>query len=85
MNDRGLLQKPLSLTCAVQKKTTEFPNHCAEPFEFYLGFLKQHIYRYSPHNDVSLNDGQHIRRWSDKIGNTVISRLTSDPANEFFG
>jgi hypothetical protein len=25
------------------------------------------IYRYEPHNDVSVNDGPHIRRWSHKI------------------
>ena len=24
-------------------------------------------YRYVPHNDVSVNDGPHIRRWSRKI------------------
>jgi hypothetical protein len=24
-------------------------------------------YRYAPHNDVSVNDGPHIRRWSHKI------------------
>ena len=24
-------------------------------------------YRYAPHNDVSVNGGQHIRRWSRKI------------------
>jgi len=23
--------------------------------------------RYAPHNDVSVNDGSHIRRWSDKM------------------
>ena len=25
------------------------------------------MYRYAPHNDVSVNDGPHIRRWSRKI------------------
>jgi hypothetical protein len=24
-------------------------------------------YRYAPHNDVSVNDGPHIRQWSHKI------------------
>jgi len=24
-------------------------------------------YKYVPHNDVSVNDGPHIRRWSSKI------------------
>jgi len=24
-------------------------------------------HRYAPHNDVSVNDGPHIRRWSHKI------------------
>jgi hypothetical protein len=24
-------------------------------------------YGYAPHNDVSVNDGPHIRRWSHKI------------------
>ena len=28
---------------------------------------KRHLYRYAPHNDVSVNDGPHIRRWSHKI------------------
>jgi hypothetical protein len=27
----------------------------------------QVIYRYAPHNDVSVNDGPHIRRWSRNI------------------
>ena len=30
-----------------------------------------YIYRYAPHNDVSVNDEQHIRRWSHK---TIISQ-----------
>jgi hypothetical protein len=25
------------------------------------------LYRYAPHNDMSVNDGPHIRRWSHKI------------------
>jgi len=25
------------------------------------------LYSYAPHNDVSVNDGPHIRRWSHKI------------------
>ena len=25
------------------------------------------VYRYAPHNDVSVNDGPHMRRWSHKI------------------
>ena len=25
------------------------------------------LYRYAPHNDVSINDGPHIRRWSYKV------------------
>ena len=25
------------------------------------------IYRYALHNDVSVNDGPHVRRWSHKI------------------
>jgi hypothetical protein len=24
-------------------------------------------YRYAPHNDISVNDGPHIRRWTHKI------------------
>ena len=27
----------------------------------------QTLYRYVPHNDVSVNDGPHIRRWSHNI------------------
>jgi len=34
-------------------------------------FLARHLhcfkYRYAPHNDVSVNDGPYIRRWSHKI------------------
>jgi len=25
------------------------------------------LYRYAPHNDVSVNDGRHLRRWSHMI------------------
>jgi hypothetical protein len=25
------------------------------------------LYRYAPHNDFSVNDGPHIRRWSHNI------------------
>jgi len=25
------------------------------------------LYRYASHNNVSINDGPHIRRWSQKI------------------
>ena len=35
-------------------------------------------YSYAPHNDVSVNDGPHMRRWSHKIiiqyYNTVVSK-----------
>ena len=27
----------------------------------------QNIYGYAPHNDVSVNDGPHIRQWSHNI------------------
>ena len=27
----------------------------------------EHIYRYAPHNNVAVNDGPHIRRWSHNI------------------
>jgi len=27
--------------------------------------VKAGSYKYAPHNDVSVNDGPHIRRWSD--------------------
>jgi hypothetical protein len=26
-----------------------------------------YVYRHAPHNDVSFNDGQHKRRWSQMI------------------
>jgi len=29
--------------------------------------LNRFIYRYAPHNDVWVNDGQHTRLWSHKI------------------
>jgi hypothetical protein len=32
-----------------------------------LHLTKELKYRYAPHNDVSANDGPHIRRWSHKI------------------
>ena len=38
--------------------------------KIYMGLTYQlHIYIYShaPHNDVSVNDGPHIRRWFHKI------------------
>jgi hypothetical protein len=31
------------------------------------GNLRSVLYRYAPHNDVTANDGPHIRRWSYKI------------------
>jgi len=30
-------------------------------------FIYLFIYRYAPHNYVSVNDGPHIRRWSHNI------------------
>jgi hypothetical protein len=30
-------------------------------------FVSLGLYRYAPHNDASVNDGPHIRRWSRKI------------------
>jgi len=27
----------------------------------------ENLYRYAPHNNVSVNDGPHKRRWSHKI------------------
>jgi hypothetical protein len=37
------------------------------------------LYKYDPHNDVSVNDGPHIRRWSHKIiiflKNTIVLQL----------
>ena len=29
--------------------------------------VAKHKYSHAPHNDVSVNDGPHIRRWSYKI------------------
>ena len=31
-----------------------------------------HIYKYAPHNDVSVNDGSHIQRWSHNIVIVII-------------
>jgi len=33
---------------------------------FIIHFVKLQV-NLAPHNDVSVNDGQHIRRWSHKI------------------
>ena len=33
---------------------------------FYALGMEDHIYRYAPHNDVLVNDGPHIQRWSPK-------------------
>jgi len=33
----------------------------------YPGSVDWGKYRYASHNDVSVNDGPHIRRWSSKI------------------
>ena len=30
-------------------------------------YIPETNYRYAPHNDVSVNDGPHIRRWSHNI------------------
>jgi len=35
--------------------------------QFYHAYNFLHHYRYAPHNDVSVNDGPHIRRWTHKI------------------
>ena len=38
--------------------------------KFLISFGTKHIYqkyRYTPHNDVSVNDGPHVGRWSHKI------------------
>ena len=33
----------------------------------YLTLCQVHVYRYAPHNDISVNDRPHIRRWFRKI------------------
>jgi len=36
----------------------------------HMSYVHRHLrfkYRYAPHNDVSVNDGPHIRRWSHNI------------------
>jgi len=35
--------------------------------EMYTQYNHVALYSYAPHNDVSVNDGTHIRRWSHKI------------------
>ena len=30
-------------------------------------YIYIYMYMYAPHNDVSVNDGPHMRRWSHKI------------------
>ena len=43
-----------------------------------------HKYRYAPHNDVSVNDGPYIRRWSRKIITlywNIIIPLCSGPGS----
>ena len=48
--------------------------HCTFSWILYSSVSKRQLphkqnwrYRYAPHNDVSANDGPHIRRWSHKI------------------
>jgi hypothetical protein len=41
------------------------------------------LYRYAPHNDVSVNDGPHIRRWFHDAG--IKSRRTTLPDEIFSG
>jgi len=36
-------------------------------------FVSSGLYRYAPHNDVSVNDGPHIQRWSHNIIILLIS------------
>jgi hypothetical protein len=52
-----------------------FPNIWTLPSSQSIHYL----YRYAPHNDISVNDGPHIRRWSHTIiiyyYNTTVLQL----------
>jgi len=45
-----------NIGCAIYSQSLSIPN----------------VYRYAPHNDVSVNDGPHIRRWSHNILYNII-------------
>ena len=49
---------------AALSRTADLPWACTMCLN---GCTDQRMYRYAPHNDVSVNDGPHIRRWSHKI------------------
>jgi hypothetical protein len=40
--------------------------------------LREFIYSHAPHNDVSVNDGPHIRRWYHKHYNIIILTTVTD-------
>jgi len=42
-------------------------NHAMQCVRKEKHWKHHHLYRYAPHNDVSINDGPHIRRWSHNI------------------
>jgi hypothetical protein len=45
----------VNLGCAIYSQSQSMPDvYC-------------YVYRYAPHNDVPVNDGPHIRRWSHKV------------------
>jgi hypothetical protein len=73
---RSTVQRPISydvnqmLTNATARNSDYSiirSTHCLPllPFETKRSSQKQH--RYAPHNDVSVNDGPHIRRWLRQI------------------
>jgi len=47
-------------------------------FNVVVGVRADGLYRYAPHNDVSVNDGPHIRHWSYKIIILFRKKLRAD-------
>ena len=57
---------PRDLLAEIQVPITHVTLHTVSRMTEWI-YAHQGIYRYAPHNDVSVNDGPHMRRWSYKI------------------
>jgi len=58
----------LALTIPVQKPNVQHPWEATDCIQiFWRGIFVGIIYSHAPHNDVSVNDGPHIQRWSHNI------------------
>jgi hypothetical protein len=65
--------RPVTTSAAVMMRSAGKPSKRNTRFSsgastlLMLVLLLLAVYRYAPHNDVSVNDGPHIRRWPHKI------------------